>query len=259
MFEISTSPQPIFGVLRNGIKLFKKTWLKLLPIAVLLIGIEVFLIKFLPMQQMSALMMHNPAGFSAFSQQISPKYLLLMVLAAIVMPWLSLVMLYRCYQIMIVADSGYLGAVIRALFKFFPYFVASFLYMIVVVLGSVVFVIPGVFLLILFMFNGLGILIDGKAIFSSFVYSAKLVWGNWWRTFMVFLLTFVLSIIAILFITIIANIILVSLFHVNMFGGSAVMAMNIIVILLVLFMFILFVNIFVCQYYDLKLRLQLKR
>ena len=66
--------------------------------------------------------------------------------------------------------------------------------MIAVVVGAIGFLIPGIFLMILFIYNGLGILIDGKSIFASFAYSAKLVWGNWWRTLIVFLISFIFMI-----------------------------------------------------------------
>lgn len=247
MFEISTSPQSIIGVLLNSIKLFKKTWLKLLPIAVLMIGVVIFLSMFLPKQQMN---------LPAFTHQITAKYLAVVLLSEVVMFWLLLMMFYRCYQIMIAADIGYTAAAARALFKFLPCIIALFLYMIAVGLGTLCFVIPGLFLQILLLYNILGILIDDKTIFASFAYSAKLVWGNWWRTFIIFLILSIFMMILMLLVTLVASLIFVSLFHMTVHNYT--ITMNVVAAVLVMFVWIIFVNVFICQYYDLKLRRQLK-
>lgn len=256
MFEISTSPQSIGGVLLNSIKLFKKTWLKLLPVSVVLVSVVIFLNMFLPVQQINALALHQQVNLFALSQQIPMKYLVITAFTVVVMFWLFLIMFYRCYQIMIVADNGYFAAAVRAFFRFLSCLIALFFYMIAVGLGAVCFVLPGIFLLILLIYSGLGVLIDDKTIFESFAYSAKLVWGNWWRTLMVFLISFILVIILMLIIMVIASLIFVNLLHMTVHDYTIVM--NIVAVVLVLFMWIIFVNVFVCQYYDLKLRRQLK-
>ncbi|MGD9152721.1 MAG: hypothetical protein PVG30_03570 [Gammaproteobacteria bacterium] len=256
MFEISTSPQSIIGVLLNSIKLFKKTWLKLLPISVLMIGVVIFLIMFLPKQQMNLFAFKQQLNLSAVTQQVATKYLVTMLFSEAVMFWLFLVMFYRCYQIMIAANAGYKAAAVRALFKFLPCIIALFLYMIAVGFGTLCFVIPGIFLWILLVYNVLAILIDDKAIFASFAYSAKLVWGNWWRTLIVFLIFSILTMVLMLLIILIASLIFVNLFHMTVHNYT--MAMNVVAVVLVVFMWIIFVNVFICQYYDLKLRRQLK-
>ena len=256
MFEIATSPQSVGGVLCNSIKLFKKTWLKLLPISILMIGMVFFLIMFLPKQQVNLLALKSQLNLSALTQQVATKYLVAILIAEAIMFWSFLMMFYRCYQIMIAADTGYFTTAVRAIFKFVPCIIVLLFSMIVVGLGTLCFVVPGIFLIILLFYSVLGVLIDGKAVFASFFYSAQLVWKNWWRTFMVFFLCLVLSIILMLLVIAIASLIFVSLFH--MTAHNYTVAMNIVSALLVVFMWMILVNVIICQYYDLKIRLKLK-
>jgi hypothetical protein len=52
--------------------------------------------------------------------------------------------------------------------------------------GMVVFVIPGIYMLLVFFMIQPLILFDNKGVFAALKNGFKLVWGNWWRTFGVF-------------------------------------------------------------------------
>jgi hypothetical protein len=248
MFELSTSPQSIIGVLRNSFKLFKHTWLKLLPMAIMVVGLTVILGMLLPKQVNVT---------SAYMHHISNRRLPIILGIEAVIFWLFLVMFYRCYRIMIAVDVGYNEAIKVALRKFLPCLVALFLYAIIVFFGTLCFLIPGIFLVLLLMYSAMSILIDDQGIFASFKYSAKLVWGNWWRTLAIFLIYFIVILIVILVIIFGMDLFIVRLLHVKML--NAIVLMNILGFVLILFFWISWINIFICQYYDLKLRRQLKR
>lgn len=65
--------------------------------------------------------------------------------------------------------------------------VTSVLLFTIIILGLVLFVIPGLIAFIFFVFSEVEILFDNKRVFSAIGASCHLVWGNWWRTFGVIL------------------------------------------------------------------------
>jgi hypothetical protein len=74
-----------------------------------------------------------------------------------------------------------------AFLKFPTYFVASLVFLFVVMVGLVLFVIPGIYLSVLLMFFLFSILVDGDDVMASIKRSARIVWGNWWRTMIILL------------------------------------------------------------------------
>ena len=59
-------------------------------------------------------------------------------------------------------------------------------------IGGLLFVIPSIFLGILLIFYIPLILFENANLMNVFVKSAKLVWGNWWRTFGISLLFWII-------------------------------------------------------------------
>jgi hypothetical protein len=247
MMQISASPQPIIGVFRNSLILFKKSWLKLLPISILIVGLLTVLIILLPKQAVA---------LSTITQHMAFISLAMIVGFECIIFWLFLILFYKCYRILIAADIKYSLVLLVATLRFFPSILVMFLYVMLVMLGIICFVIPGVFLALLLIYSFLAVLIDNKNIFSSFKYSVQLVWGNWWRTFVVFLIAFVLLIIIILVVIVGINFVVMGLLHLKIAVATTVM--NITGMILSLFIWIFLANVFICQYYDLKVRRHIK-
>ena len=59
---------------------------------------------------------------------------------------------------------------------------ATILYMIAILIGSVLLVIPGVILMFSLLFFWFLIMLENEGAIGSLTASHKLVWGNWWRT-----------------------------------------------------------------------------
>lgn len=64
--------------------------------------------------------------------------------------------------------------------------VAGFLYVVAVWLGMILLLIPGIFLSISLLLYANRIMLDRAGIWSSLRDSHRMVWGNWWRTMVVF-------------------------------------------------------------------------
>ena len=66
--------------------------------------------------------------------------------------------------------------------RLFPVIVASVLYVIAIMLGYVLLIIPGIFLGLSLAFYALCIVLEGDGIIESLKHSFRLMWGHWWRT-----------------------------------------------------------------------------
>lgn len=71
--------------------------------------------------------------------------------------------------------------------KFFPIYAAIIIYNILFFLGVYLYLLPAIFIWILFVMFVPLILFDNVSFVQAFIRSAKMVWGNWWQTFFVFL------------------------------------------------------------------------
>lgn len=110
------------------------------------------------------------------------------------------------------------------------------------------------FCIVLFKFILPGIILDDKGVFSSIGYSARLVWGNWWRTFVVLLVPGLffglVMLVSFLFVF------LPGVFHAGPVVYWIIVPVGIILYLVTLiFMFIpWYTAVILEQYQDLKLR-----
>ena len=74
-----------------------------------------------------------------------------------------------------------------ALKKFFPALVATILYALIIMLGFLALVVPGIILAMTLLFAPYLVVTDGCGVIESIRRSHNLVWGNWWRTAALFL------------------------------------------------------------------------
>ena len=100
------------------------------------------------------------------------------------------------------------------------------------------------------MFAWFGVLLDGDGVFASIKRSAKLVWGNWWRTFIVLLIPGIVNTaIILLFRLLIQFGFQLDIYHFWFYVLSAIP---------VIFLAPWGMAVGLEQYYDLKLRYQRK-
>lgn len=84
-------------------------------------------------------------------------------------------------------------AIVSVLKKIIPIFIAGIIYFIVVIIGIIALIIPGIFLAIAFFFYGHSILLNNKGIFTSFEESYNIVKGNWWQVFTLYFILIIIS------------------------------------------------------------------
>lgn len=117
---------------------------------------------------------------------------------------LNSAMIYRIDNVINKRDDDYIGLLLPVFKKLHLLFIASILYTISVAIGFILLVIPGLILMVSLLFSGFLILLEDQGIFESLISSHCLVWGNWWRTNIVFFIpAFTLTVILGIILTVI--------------------------------------------------------
>jgi hypothetical protein len=179
VFNYATQPQSIGKVLDSGIRLCFASFpaiVLLAFLAALITGLPAF---FAPPRP--------EPGTAVDVAQLMSKTLVPSVLATVVGLVFMNAMMVRIdatahARNLSVGTS--LGIGVR---KLLPVFIGMLIYLIAVMLGVVLLVIPGFILMLSLAFYQMLIVVDGNRTVESLRTSHRLVWGNWWRTATVFL------------------------------------------------------------------------
>lgn len=115
------------------------------------------------------------------------------VIVIAVIMWIVSIILYnailsRVGDVARGGDDELYDALIIGFKKMFPVFFAAILYSLVITLGFVLLLIPGLILMITLLFFQVLIVVDDEGIIASLKHSHTLVWGNYWRTTAVILI-----------------------------------------------------------------------
>ncbi len=176
MYRLATEPRGIGQVLDSVFRLFRASFAALLPFAV--IGALVSLTPIVYLFVTGALANPQVALGSSFGIGYWSSVLLTMPLTFIVLGAAIL----RGESVAQGRQIGFGTAARAAARRVVAMILGTVSYVLVVGLGLVLLVVPGMILMVsLYLFLP-AIVLDGKGIVESLNYSHKLVWGNWWRT-----------------------------------------------------------------------------
>lgn len=175
MYQLATAPRGIGQVLDSVFKLARLAWMRMLPYALLTVVLSLLPSIYI----LTTGVLDDPAKM--LQVFFSPTYWIL-VLVMLPVSWCIYgAAIARMESIAQGADIGFGASVRVALPKILSLFVASICFFLVIAIGLVLLIVPGVILIgSLFLFLP-AIVLDGKGPVESLNYSHKLVWGNWWR------------------------------------------------------------------------------
>lgn len=171
MFTASEQPSSFFGILSHSLQIYKSVLIKILPFSLLYVLIE-------SIPSFALLHIHSQKQHFSLHSIVG-----IALLSALLIPWIAAVIYMRIYLAMTQDARGYGAALKIATQKYPTYLITSIIYFIIVLVGSLLLVFPGIFWSICFCFYFLAILIDQCDVVESLKYSAKLVKHHWWRTF----------------------------------------------------------------------------
>lgn len=249
MFEMPTSPQSIGKVLDTGFRLFARSFTRVFPL-VLVAALAVSIPNFL-FQNMAAT---SPA---ALAQNFGAKMIVTFVIVYLVFIAFYNAMFYRMNAFAHNRDDSTGDAVKVGFRKALPVLFAGILFVLVVIVGSILLIIPGLILMVsLFLYMPL-MVCDDEGPISGLSASHNLVWGNWWRTLAVFMVPFFIAMIAYMGIGMVAGVVAgvsaVGASNEQMLGSVRVMV-SIVTVVISLFIYPFFAAFMLVQLNDLKLR-----
>jgi hypothetical protein len=172
MFELPTKPQSIAKILEEGIKLFVLCFPKVLLLILIDISLSILLHLLIPELNSS-----EPEVTIAAVMD-SMVFLFLYMIAMLV---LHTAIFYQIGAIISHSDKGSFDALLQALQKLLPIFLATWLYAFLVGIGLMV-VIPGIFFAVSLRFFTPLILFENATVHEALQQSYQLVRGNWWQT-----------------------------------------------------------------------------
>lgn len=191
---LATEPVSIAKVLDTSLKLYVASFSKLIGIfsilAVLYIAMGLLTLKLQP----------NPSAPPTAAAELLSENLPLLVGFVIVFTLLSFVLyaaiVYRLDNVAYERDDSFFEAMTVGLKAFPSMFFAVILYIVVVMLGYILLIIPGIILTLSLAFYLYFIVVDGYGGYGALKASHSLVWGHWWRTTAIFTVPMIIMIAA---------------------------------------------------------------
>ncbi|VAW52398.1 hypothetical protein MNBD_GAMMA06-777 [hydrothermal vent metagenome] len=181
-YQLLTAPSSIGRVLDSGFKLFIGSFKLVLGLAALSAVVNVVLQYAMMTLMISDQTFTTPEQSAEYLQQAMP-----VAIGVGVVIWMFSLAIYNAMLVRVgqyaVSNNGNFGdAIILGAKKTLPVFLAMLLYMLAMMLGFVLLVIPGLILMLTLLFFQVLIVTEDKGIIESLKASHNLVWGNYWRT-----------------------------------------------------------------------------
>ncbi len=186
MYQLATSPRGIGQVLDSVFKLMKAAFVPLLGYA--LIGALIGSAPWIYMYQQGVL--ENP---QLMLGMLTSAGYWLVILATMPLSALVYAAALRRTDAIARGEAGSFGQSFRQAGAYAVAVVVGMIgYMLVVGVGMVLLVVPGLILAVSLIVFLPAIVLDGKGAIESLRFSHKLVWGNWWRTATVYTIALII-------------------------------------------------------------------
>jgi hypothetical protein len=117
-----------------------------------------------------------------YMAEVLPQFLGISVFMTLIMYIFYNAVIYRIGNVAKGTEDDLFESLIVGIKKAIPVFIALILYSLIVGLGMMLLIIPGLILMLTLLFYQILIVNDNEGIVSSLRTSHRLVWGNYWRT-----------------------------------------------------------------------------
>jgi hypothetical protein len=248
-----SQPQSIGGVLDTTFQLYKSSLLKLIPLSLLLVIASC--LQYIYIFARGA----SPADPAAMLNLMTSWGYWLSLLAGVIgSTWITAATYLKVAAIGTDGDLG-IGAALQASLPRLPALVVMMiLFMLAVMIGTLLLIIPGIILMVSLLLCYPTALFDNKGPVSALSESHRLVWGNWWRTFVMLSVGVIILVVIYLIVATIVGVIAPFL----MVGGAgaedvalyALVSVGLIFVFLSLLLTPFYISLGIAIYWDLKLR-----
>lgn len=185
MVSLPDQPVSISKVLDNGVSLFTASFMKIVPIAIL----GSFITTFLTVRYINDMPQPNgssPEEMAAFMANLPVLGIVWLGLMLVGMLMLGAI-IFRIGNTANTQQDSFGQAIGVGLKKLIPLFIAMILYLIAFMIGTVLLIIPGLYLFLSLSFFTYFMVNENEGLFTSLKLSHRLIKGNWWRTATVYL------------------------------------------------------------------------
>ena len=201
MSQIAEQPNTIAKVLDSSFKLYLVSFKKLIGLGLMIAAAA---LAFNLVFQMTMSGLQSKSDPDAFLN-VLPLFLGIFIVYGIATIILYAAMISRIDNLVHEKDDSIAGAIALGLKKLPSMLLASVLYTLALIVGSLLLVIPGLILSLSLAFFAYLLILENEGAYQSLKSSHKLVWGNWWRTATVFMVPGIVIMIVFVLIGIIAG------------------------------------------------------
>ena len=181
-YQSLTQPSSIGRVLDSSFKLFaaslKSVWVIVVAMAIINVILQYSMFQLmLPAQQLT-----NDEEIALYMANVIPQTVGISILMWAIIYVFYNAIIFRMGNVEDGIEDDLYDSLIVGIKKVMPVFIAVILYSLIVGVGMMLLIIPGLILMLTLMFYKVLIVVDNEGIISSLKTSHRLVWGNYWRT-----------------------------------------------------------------------------
>ncbi|MDO9214151.1 MAG: hypothetical protein Q7U23_09995 [Methylococcales bacterium] len=186
MSFLPQQPSNVTEILSASVKLYAESFTKVIGYSLIVFVLNSVLSSFITDAMPAVDATLDAEEQMAAAMQMLPSTLGIAFIAILFSCVLYSAMIYRIDNLVNQRADDFVGVLLLAVKKFPAIIVAGILYTIAITIGSLLLVIPAIILMISLAFCGYFILLEDLGGYESLMASHRLVWGDWWRTNIVF-------------------------------------------------------------------------
>lgn len=237
-------PQSIGRIFFSSFRMYAASLATAFPFLILFLVLAYVPYLFLLFEKM-------PGFAEAFYRFFQVLTYLMLIFLPFISLWISAVVVLRVNGRLMSQELRCSVAGRKAWERYPIYLISSLVFLAVVLIGMCLFILPGIFLAILFSFQWFCILLDNKDVVGSFKQSAYLVKGNWWRVFLLMILVLVTN-------SLVSSIIAIPVwFILEKYGVDSFHMTSVANVLISFFIIPWHASVYLILYRDLKARKQM--
>ena len=186
MTLLPQQPSSIAIILDTSFKLFTTGFKKIIGFG-LLIGVIYLLMAYSINIAMPNGDFVDPQDFNTYALQALPQIFASIIFSVLLSFVFYGAIIYRIDNLVNAREDSFIEALWLGIRKLPAMIFAVFVYSIVVAVGMVLLIIPGILFSLSLMFYSYVIVIENSGGYAAIKSSHALVWGDWWRTMSVFM------------------------------------------------------------------------
>ncbi len=249
MYSQPTGPRSVGGVLDDAIHLYRDSFRYILPLLVANAILAAVPGLILGLNQAAAT---TPVeqGRAVYQLMTSPSYWITFLLVLLVNLTMYGALIGALDSVARGARMGLGEALQLGLSRLLRVLGASFLFALAIIIGFILFVIPGIYLMGIFQLVFVAIILENSGVIGAFGTSQRLIKGHWWRSAVILTVAIVILVV----LSLLAGVVAAFLAALKPGSGTALILNQLVGLVVNIFVVGWMPCVLLAMYYDLKLR-----